>query len=78
MMTIDVGTGHRMLVFDADEWRNADGDVGDNSCFWHEAEILSVQWHKNPDEVTATVVFASGKESHGHFVHMMREIPADA
>lgn len=56
------------LVFDLRVW-NETGDIGDNSVFWHVAEII----HDNG--VCATVRFLHDDHiSSGHYLSAMREI----
>jgi hypothetical protein len=64
-----------MLVFDAKAWTEAGGDVGDNSCFWKEADIVEYTLHDG--ERTATVRFLEDNRiSRGHFLSGMRmELP---
>lgn len=58
-----------MLVFDPNLW--AGRDVGDNSQFWKEADIIERTTHDG--EPTATVRFRhDGRVSRGHFVAGMR------
>jgi hypothetical protein len=62
----------RMLVFDAAAWGGR--DVGDNSQFWREAELLERQGFGNRE--TATVRFLhDGRVSRGHFVFGMKPVP---
>lgn len=63
--------GTYQQVFDADAWREAGGDVGDNSQFWRRAKIVSVRIHAN-DDATATVIWDhKPRTSSGHFINMM-------
>jgi hypothetical protein len=62
-----------MIVFDALSWRKAGGDIGDNSCFWKPAMIVSRRCDKEGREV-ADVVFLDNihQTSHGHLVEFMK------
>jgi hypothetical protein len=58
----------RKLVFDNKLWNGK--DVGDNSQFWKQAEILFIS-----SNGTAKVKFDhDGRISEGHFVNAMKEI----
>ena len=67
----------KMLVFNHRKWNYQ--DVGDNSQFWEEAEILrKYRSDRGPkDEILADVKFPNGNISTGHIVSMMKEIPSD-
>lgn len=61
------------LVFDADEWLKAGGDIGDNSQFWKTAKILKVK----SSDGTCLVQFADGRLSEGHFYNATMPLPQD-
>lgn len=66
MYTGEITKGSRVIAFDANSWMKT-GDIGDNSQFYKEAEVLRVR--KLPDyEWVADVVFDNGKQSNGHFI----------
>ena len=66
----------RVLVFDNKLWREAGGDVGDNSQFWKEATILYVGFTDDVwrDEIATVRFDHDGRISRGHFTNGMKEI----
>lgn len=62
----------KRIVFNSKRWRAAGGDIGDNSCFFEEAEILE-EYYTNSGRV-ADVCWPDGSVTHGHFVSGMEEI----
>ena len=63
----------KKLVFNAIKWNAAGGDVGDNSQFWEEAEIIRL-YDSDDNEALADVLFPDGTISKGHFVSAMTDI----
>lgn len=63
----------KKLVFNAAKW-GPTGDVGDNSQFWEEAEILRQYDDDDYHELLADVQFPDGTISSGHFISAMRDI----
>lgn len=63
-------------VFNAKKWREAGGDVGDNSQFW-EIGTLGPLYHSKDDynEMLADVTWPDGTTTKGHIVRMMEEVP---
>lgn len=62
------------LVFRAQKWNEAGGDVGDNSQFWEPAEILYTYAAFGDGELVARVRWEDGTESGGHIISCMKEI----
>jgi hypothetical protein len=60
----------KVMVFDSHTWSKT-GDVGNNSQFWLEAEVLNERLHKCPYsgivEAVVDVQFKDGRISNGHF-----------
>lgn len=62
------------LVFRAQKWNEAGGDVGDNSQFWEPAEILYTYAAFGDGELVARIRWEDGTESGGHIISCMKEI----
>lgn len=62
----------RALVFNADAWRRAGGDQGDNSQFWERCSIRYT--YRKGHERLASVEWPDGHVTCGHIVSMMREV----
>lgn len=56
------------LVFDNVLWNGK--DVGDNSQFWKEADILEIH-HNDGGKVASVRFHHDGRTSHGHFTSAM-------
>lgn len=66
----DLQVGDRCKVFDSDSWQKT-GDVGDNSQFWLEAEIIKeTDTHLSSMQSIIDVKFNDGRISKGHFKRM--------
>lgn len=65
----------KMLVFNSKKWNKAGGDVGDNSQFWEEAEILYAYSAFGEGELVAAVRWPDGTESRGHIISCMKPLP---
>jgi hypothetical protein len=68
------------IVFDPREWERTGYDQPDgNARFWHEATILRTYLERpwgGRRELLADVRFShDGRESRGHIVSMMRDVP---
>ncbi|MEY3501411.1 MAG: hypothetical protein RL308_3084 [Bacteroidota bacterium] len=67
--------GDKVMAFDNQDWIKV-GDVGDNSCFYKEAKILSIYFHRpklyGSSDWCANVQFNDGRMSNGHFLSGLR------
>ena len=69
---MNIKPGDYVMCFDSLEWSRVGHDVGDNSKFYYEAEVLRI--YKRSDLMMCDIRWAhSGKESKGHFVSGLRE-----
>lgn len=64
--------GQTYNVFDGAAWYRL-GDIGDNSCFWKAAEVISVYELDNERMVDVRFI-ASGRVSRGHFTTSLRPL----
>jgi hypothetical protein len=64
--------GKVILAFDSHLWYKADGDIGDNSCFYRLAEIIGT--NRDGDVVTVDVCFQDEtyRISRGHLLHGLK------
>lgn len=57
-----------LVVFDAQAWTKAGGDIGDNSQFWKAAQVIECYW-KDGDQLIDVRFIDSRRISRGHFLH---------
>lgn len=60
------------IVFDPKLWGGR--DVGDNSQFWKEAEILHIYRTRYGEEVADVRFLHDGRISRGHFMYAIRRM----
>lgn len=67
--------GDTVKAFNGTEWQKT-GDVGDNSQFYNEAEIIALRWHNSmfggTDYVADIKWKHNGEISNGHFVRGLK------
>lgn len=67
--------GTIMNVFDSKLWNGR--DVGDNSQFWKDAEIISVYTTQNGEALADIRFLHDDRISCGHFVNAMQEVSTE-
>lgn len=67
--------GDKVIAFDNQDWIKV-GDIEDNSCFYKEAKILSIYFHRpklyGNSDWCANIQFNDGRISNGHFLSGLR------
>lgn len=73
-----ITVGDTVKAFNGSKWQKT-GDIGDNSQFYQEAEIIDIRWH-NPviagsaDYVADIKWKHNGEISNGHFISGLKTI----
>lgn len=68
--------GETVKVFDVQDWKSK-RDVGDNSQYFKNAEILKIYWNDSllgSCAWVADVQFEDGRISKGHFLHCIKKV----
>lgn len=74
----DLFIGQIVIAFNANEWQKT-GDIGNNSQFLQEAEILDLRTIKNAtypgeSQVADVKFLKTGEISHGHFLNAIKRV----
>ena len=61
----------KIRVFDNLAW-SRQGDVGNNDCFYREAEVLQARVSRDHEVLLDVRFLHNGRVSRGHFAHLIR------